>query len=77
MPRPHKAIDYDDEIMKVEAQLIRCDKTKAELLERRQELLNAKRETEVGALYDALQQKGISVKEIIELIQQTSQQEAG
>ena len=52
MPRPRKAIDYDDEIMKVEAQLIRCDKTKAELLERRQELLNAKRETEVGALYD-------------------------
>ena len=44
MPRPRKAIDYDDEIMKVEAQLIRCDKTKAELLERRQELLNAKRE---------------------------------
>lgn len=77
MPRPRKAIDYDDEIMKVEAQLIRCDKTKAELLERRQELLNAKRETEVGTLYDALQQKGISVKEIIELIQQTSQQEAG
>ena len=37
MPRPRKAIDYDDEIMKVEAQLIRCDKTKAELLERRQE----------------------------------------
>ena len=31
MPRPRKAIDYDDEIMKVEAQLIRCDKTKAEL----------------------------------------------
>ena len=56
MPRPRKAIDYDDEIMKVEAQLIRCDKTKAELLERRQELLNAKRETEVGALYDAVQQ---------------------
>ena len=46
MPRPRKAIDYDDEIMKVEAQLIRCDKTKAELLERRQELLNAKRETD-------------------------------
>ena len=42
MPRPRNAIDYDDEIMKVEAQLIRCDKTKAELLERRQELLNAK-----------------------------------
>ena len=77
MPRPRKEIDYEDEIRKVEAQLIRCDKTKAELLERRQELLNAKRETEVGALYDALQQKGISVEEIMELIRQTAQQEAG
>ncbi len=77
MPRPRKAIDYDDEIMKVDAQLTRCDKTKAELLERRQELLNAKREAEVGALYDALQQRGISVNEIMELIRQTSQREAG
>ena len=77
MPRPRKAIDYDDEIMKVDAQLTRYDKTKAELLERRQELLNAKREAEVGALYDALQQRGISVNEIMELIRQTSQREAG
>ena len=77
MPRPRKAIDYDDEIMKVEAQLIRCDKTKAELLERRQELLNAKRKQRSARCMTPCSKKGISVKEIIELIQQTSQQEAG
>ena len=75
MPRPRKAIDYEEELMKVDAQITRCDKTKAELLERRQELLNAKRETEVGALYDAMQRSGVSVEEIISLIDRTSQQE--
>lgn len=77
MPRPRKAIDYEEELMKVDAQIARCDKTKAELLERRQELLNAKRETEVGALYDAMQRSGVSVEEIIGLIDRTSQQEVG
>lgn len=77
MPRPRKAIDFEEELMKVDAQITRCDKTKAELLERRQELLNAKREAEVGALYDALQQRGIPVSEIMELIRQTSHKEAG
>lgn len=77
MPRPRKAIDYEEELMKIEAQITRCDKTKAELLERRQELLNAKREAEVGTLYDTLQRSGISVDEILELIRQTTQREAG
>lgn len=77
MPRPRKAIDYEEELMKVDAQITRCDHTKAELLAHRQELLNAKREAEVGALYDALQQRGISAGEIMELIRQSSQREAG
>lgn len=77
MPRPRKAIDYEEELRKVDAQITRCDKTKAELLERRQELLNAKREAEVGALYDTLQQSGMSVEEIVNLIRQKSQKEAG
>lgn len=77
MPRPRKAIDYEEELRKVDAQVTRCDKTKAELLERRQELLNAKREAEVGTLYDTLQQSGMSVEEIVNLIRQKSQKEAG
>ncbi|HIT54489.1 MAG TPA: hypothetical protein IAD07_11190 [Candidatus Fimivicinus intestinavium] len=77
MPRPRKAIDYDEELTKLEAQITRCDKTKAELLARRQELLGAKREAEMGALYDAMQRAGVSAEELMHLINQAPCQTAG
>lgn len=72
MSRPRKPINYEQELEKVDAQIARCDSTRAELIKRRQELLNEKREAEVGMLYDALQQKGISVDDIIGLISKAS-----
>lgn len=77
MPRPRKAINYEEELAKVDAQIAQCDTTKAELNTRRQELLNAKREAEVGALYDILQKSGISVDDIMALISKPSQDQAG
>lgn len=72
MSRPRKPINYEQELEKVDAQIARCDSTRAELIKRRQELLNEKRESEVGMLYDALQEKGISIEDIMEIITNSS-----
>ena len=42
MARARRGIDFDTEIMKVEAQITRWKKTIIELEEKRKELLNAK-----------------------------------
>ena len=77
MARTRRGIDYDTEIMKVEAQITRWKKTIIELEEKRRELLNAKREAEISALYDAVQRSGKSVQEILDLLCPVPAEHAG
>lgn len=68
MARARRGIDFDTEIMKVEAQ---------ELEEKRKELLNAKREAEINALYDAIQRSGRTVDDVLSLLNPTPAEHAG
>ena len=77
MARASRGIDFDTEIMKVEAQITRWKKTIIELEEKRKELLNAKREAEINALYDAIQRSGRTVDDVLSLLSPTPAEHAG
>lgn len=77
MARAHRGIDFDTEIMKVDAQITRWKKTIIELEEKRKELLNAKREAEINALYDAIQRSGRTVDDVLSLLSPTPAEHAG
>ncbi len=77
MARARMGIDFDTEIMKVEAQITRWKKTIIELEEKRKELLNAKREAEINALYDAIQRSGRTVDDVLSLLSPTPAEHAG
>ena len=77
MARARMGIDFDTEIMKVEAQITRWKKTSIELEEKRKELLNAKREAEINALYDAIQRSGRTVDDVLSLLSPTPAEHAG
>ena len=77
MARARRGIDFDTEIMKVDAQITRWKKTIIELEEKRKELLNAKREAEINALYDAIQRSGRTVDDVRSLLSPTPAEHAG
>ena len=77
MARARRGIDFDTEIMKVDAQITRWKKTIIELEEKRKELLNAKREAEINALYDAIQRSGRTVDDVLYLLNPTPAEHAG
>lgn len=77
MARARRGIDFDTEITKVEAQITRWKKTIIELEEKRKELLNAKREAEINALYDAIQRSGRTVDDVLSLLNPTPAEHAG
>ena len=77
MARARRGIDFDTEIMTVDAQITRWKKTIIELEEKRKELLNAKREAEINALYDAIQRSGRTVDDVLSLLSPTPAEHAG
>lgn len=77
MARARRGIDFDTEIIKVDAQITRWKKTIIELEEKRKELLNAKREAEINALYDAIQRSGRTVDDVLSLLSPTPAEHAG
>ena len=77
MARARRGIDFDTEIMKVDAQITRWKKTIIELEEKRNELLNAKPEAEINALYDAIQRSGRTVDDVLSLLSPTPAEHAG
>ena len=77
MARARRGIDFDTEIMKVDAQITRWKKTIIELEEKRKELLNAKREAEINALYDAIQRSGRTGDDVLSLLSPTPAEHAG
>lgn len=77
MARARRGIDYDTEIMKVEAQITRWKKTIIELEEKRKELLSAKREAEINTLYDAILHSGKTIDDVLSLLCPTPAEHAG
>ncbi|MBC3515964.1 hypothetical protein [Neobittarella massiliensis] len=69
MPRPKKPVDYAAELQKVEMQILRCDKTKAELMEKKGELQTAQKRQEIDKLYQVVQSSGMSVDQAVDLLQ--------
>lgn len=70
MPRGRKSVnDYDEEIMKVDMQISRWKKTIDELQSRRRELAGQKEQAELETLRQVIQSTGMSVGEIISLVQ--------
>lgn len=69
MPRPKKPVDHAAELQKVEMQILRCDKTKAELMEKKGELQTAQKRQEIDKLYQVVQSSGMSVDQAVDLLQ--------
>lgn len=68
MARSRKAINFDEEIMKVDAQIIRCENTILELKEKRKTLMHEKEQQEISIIYDTIRSSGLSMDEVLSLI---------
>lgn len=64
MPRVKK-IDYDDELSKIDVQIIKCEQTLNGLKENRKLVVKQKEEAELNVLYDYIKQTGKTVSEFI------------
>lgn len=69
MPRGRKAVNYEEEITKVDMQISRWKKTIDELQGRRRELMEQKEQAELETLRQVIQSTGMSVGEIVSLVQ--------
>lgn len=69
MPRGvRKPIDYDEQLMKIDAQIIKHKNTITELQKSRDEILAQKRQQELSALYSAMEQAGKTPADLIEML---------
>ncbi len=64
MPRVKK-INYDDELSKIDVQIIKCEQTLNGLKENRKLVVKQKEEAELNVLYDYIKQTGKTVSEFI------------
>lgn len=69
MPRGRKTVNYEEEITKVDMQISRWKKTIDELQGRRRELMELKEQAELETLRQVIQSTGMSVGEIVSLVQ--------
>ena len=66
MPRGQKAtINYDEELSRIDAKIIRHKASISELQEQRKTLLEKHEKDEMYALYQAILESGKSVKDVI------------
>lgn len=72
MARPKKARNFDEELMKVEAQITRHKNTIVELEETRKQIVREKQQSELSAVYQTISDSGMSIDQIISLIRQQS-----
>ena len=68
MARPRKPVNYDEEIRKLEMQIIKHQNTIKELEEQKEKLVQEKKNVEVSALYDAVVASGKKVEEIVAML---------
>ncbi|ERI99196.1 MULTISPECIES: hypothetical protein [Eubacteriales] len=72
MARPKKARNFDEELMKVEAQITRHKNTIVELEETRKQIVREKQQSELSAVYQTISDSGMSIDQVISLIRQQS-----
>ena len=65
MPRPAKKIDYDDELMRTQAQIVKWTNTIKELEEERRVLMEQKERAIASRIVAAYRQSGLSPEEFI------------
>lgn len=69
MPRSmKKQVNYEEELMKIDMQITRWQNTILELKERKKELEEEQKKSELSALYDAVKASGRSISSFIEEI---------
>ena len=72
MARPKKARNFDEELMKVEAQITRHKNTIVELEETRKQIVREKQQSELSAVYQTISDSGMSIDQVISLVRQQS-----
>ena len=72
MARPKKARNFDEELMKVEAQITRHKNTIVELEDTRKQIVREKQQSELSAVYQTISDSGMSIDQVISLIRQQS-----
>ena len=70
MARPKKARNFDEELMKIDAQITRHQNTILELQETRKQVVLEKQQAELSAVYQTISEAGMSVDQVISLIRQ-------
>lgn len=65
MARPKKPIDFENELLRIEAQITRHRRTIEELEEARRAIQQQQEQQEVSRLYEFYKSTGLSIDEII------------
>mgnify|MGYP004531806761 CR=1 FL=1 len=69
MPRQKKPINYEEEISKIDMQIVKWKNTIKELEAKKNQLQQEQREQDINNLYNIIKSSGKSVTEILGLIQ--------
>lgn len=70
MARPRKPINYEEELIRIEAQITKYENTLKELKEERRLLCQQKEQDEISKLYDVYKASGMSLEEMIAMVSQ-------
>lgn len=65
MARPRKPVNYEEELLRIDAQITRHENTVKELKEERRTLMQQKEQAEIAKLYDLYKSSGMSLDEMI------------
>lgn len=64
-----KSVNYDEELMKIEAQITRWTNTIKELQDKKAVLLNEKEQKELSELKEVVESSGMSIHDLVQLVQ--------
>ena len=76
MARPRKPVNYEEELEKLEMQIAKHENAIQGLEERREILLQEKKNLEVSALYDAVMASGKKVEDVVAMLQAEAKETA-
>ena len=70
MPRGvKKSVNYDEELMKIDAQITRWTNTIKELQDKKTALLNQKEQKELSELKEVVESSGMTVHDLMQMVQ--------
>ena len=64
-----KSVNYDEELMKIDAQITRWTNTIKELEDKKAVLLNEKEQKELSELKEVVESSGMSIHDLVQLVQ--------